>query len=365
MVMVVVSCFAFLSHNRIVLFSTYRQVALMILGIVAVGLVLVETQSRNKVMFSLFVLLGMQQILDLLYNFVPIIFPENRFAGHSYFQYVTSGLGLFIQSTCLAGCAVLMNSRIRTWLAMSLVSVSFAVVFVMEFHPLLLNSRYLYTTPDITDFRIIDRAWTEVYQTNRGKVTPEAVAGRIGLSRWEKGKRTGELSYEEAIRRVEEIEPYLFGNNYNMLIYQPLNGLWWQTSAFTGVVILLTLLNWFLGGSPSGVYFERISVIVLSFSIFEVFHFHTYTNLASYSNYLDYFNIGALLSLLTVVILVLVFFLRLRFLLSHEGQYYESRLARGSAYIARWRDGFDNYVIQKLFGRNPFRARFLIKFPRR
>jgi len=362
MVIILIASLALLPHTRTVLFSTYRQVILVALGIVAGALVLAEGQNRNKAVFVLFVLLGVQQILDLLYNFVPtIVFPENVFAGHLYFQYVSSGLGLFVQSTCLAGCAVLMNTRIRTGLAISLVSICCAGVLLLELHPLLTNSRYLYTTPDITDFRIIDRAWMNVYQSNRGKATPEIVASQIGLSRWEGGRRTGELTYEETVRRIKEIEPYLFGNNYNMLIYRPLSDAWWRVNTLTGIVILLSILYWFFGGSPSGVYFERISVILLSFCIFEVFHFYTYARLTNYSDYLNYFNIGALLSLLTGATLILVFLLRLRFLLSHEGRYYESRLAHGSVQVARWRDSFDNYVIKKFFKENPFKARFLTK----
>ncbi|MEX2116916.1 MAG: hypothetical protein WEB37_08510 [Bacteroidota bacterium] len=356
---------AFLPHNKTVSFSTYRQIILIVLSIVAAALVLAETQRRNRVTFFLFILLGVQQILDFLYYFIPLAFPENKFAGHIYYQYVNGGFGLFIQSTCLVGCAVLMNTRVTTWLATTLVGTVFMVILAVELYPIFMNPKYLYTTPDITDFRIIDRAWVDVYHENGGKAAPEAVASRIGLSRWEGDTRTGELTHEEALQRVKEIEPYLFGHNHNMLIYKPLNEMWGRMNAFAGIAILLTILYWFFGGSPSGVYFERISVILLSFSVFEVFHFYTYANLTSYSDYLNYFNIGAFLSLLTVAMLVVVFFLRLRFLLSHEGRYYESRLARGPAHIARWRDGFDDYVIQKFFNGNPFKARFLLRIPRK
>lgn len=362
---IISACLAFLAHEKLVLFSTYLQVTLLVLGIVAGVLVLEEKQRRNKIIFALFVILGFQQILDIFYSFVPALFPDDRFVGHQYFQIVNGGLGLLVQSVCFAGGTILMNTRIKTWLAMTMVVTIATIVLASQLNPIFLNAKHLYTTPDITDFRIIDRAWIALYQEQGIQAQAEDVAGRIKLSKWEGSRRVGELSHREAVERVKEIEPYLFGSNYNMLIYRPLNNLWWQMNAIVGIGVLMTILYWFLGGSPMGVYFERISVVVLSFSVFEVFHYYTYANLTSYSDYLNYFNIGAFLSLLAVVILAFIFLMRLRFLLSHEGQYYESRLAHGGVQIARWRDGFDDYVIRRFFGGNPFKSRFLARILRK
>lgn len=364
-VTIISACLAFLPHERIVLFSTYRQVVLLVLGIVATVLVLEEKQRRNKVVFSLFAMLGFQQILDIFYSFIPSIFPEDKFIGFQYYQFVNGGLGLLVQSACLAGSAILMNTRIKTWLAMTMVVTVAAIILAMQLNPLFFNVKYLYTTPDITDFRIIDRAWITLYQEKGVQVKAEDVAERVALSKWEGRNRVGELSYAEAVERVKEIEPYLFGSNHNMLIYKPINDLFWQMNAIVGIGVLMTILYWFLGGSPQGVYFERISVVVLSFSVFEVFHFFTYANLTSYSDYLNYFNIGAFLSLFTVLILAFILLMRLRFLLSHAGQYYESRLERGGIQIALWRDSFDDYVLRRFFHGNPFKSRFLARILRK
>lgn len=358
---IISACLAFFPHEKLVLFSIYHEIALLILGIVATVLVLEEKHRRNKIIFGLFVILGFQQILNIIYSFVPAAFPDNRFAGHQYFQIVNGGVGLLVRSACLAGAAILMNTRIKTWLAMTMVVATAIIILASQLNPIFLNSKHLYTTPDITDFRIIDRAWMAYYQERGIQPDAEEVAERIKLSKWEGRRRVGELSYGEAVERVKEIEPYLFGSNYNMLIYKPMNNLSWQMNLIVGIGVLMTILYWFFGGAPMGVYFERISVVVLSFNVFEVFHYHTYANLTSYSDYLNYFNIGALLSLLAVVILVFLFLLRLRFLLSHEGQYYESRLAHGGVLVAQWRDGFDDYLLRKFFGGNPFKSRFLTR----
>lgn len=360
----IITVLALLPHNKLVVFSIYRQVAFILTAIVAAALVRAETQRRHKMLFLLFVFLGIQQILDIAYHIVPqILFADNRFAGVQYYQYVTGGFGLFVQSVCLVGAGMLMNTRMPTVKTMLTACIICSAPLVMMLHPTLTNPRYLYTTPEITDFRIVDRAWIETFAMTKQVPTPEVLAERISLSRWDGKVRTGEMGFEEKIRRVRELEPYLFGNNYNMLVFKPLNEAWWQMSLLCAVVLLLLIASWFVGDSPSGVYFERMSVLLLCFSVFEVFHYSTYANLRNYEEYLNYFNSGAFLSLLTVVAITVLLLQRLRFILSHEGQYYESRMVLSPIRVTRWRDSFDNFIIQKFFKQNPYRKRFLTKTP--
>lgn len=291
------------------------------------------------------------------------MFTDNIFAGVQYYQYVAGGLGLFVQSVCVTGAGILMNTKIATLKALFVVSVLCLIPLLSLMYPMIINPRYLYTTADITDFRIIDRAWMEAFNVEKRSPTSQNLAERISLSRWEGNSRTGELSFDEKVQRVREIEPYLFGNNYNLLVYKPMNEAWWQMNLACAAFLLLLLAFWFIVETPTGVYFERISVVLFCFSVFEVFHFYTYANLGDYNTYLNYYNTGAFLSLLTVAGLVVLFLQRLSFVSSHEGQFYESRIQSTPIRVARWRDGLDNFIIQKFFNKNPYRGRFLTKTP--
>ncbi|GJQ20241.1 MAG: hypothetical protein HBSIN02_05960 [Bacteroidia bacterium] len=352
-----------LPHEATPLFSLYRQLMLLFLGIIAMFLWRAEMSGRNKIVFALFAVLGIQQVLDIAYFFAPILFPGERFAGFFYFQYVTAGLGLVIQGTCIVGAGVLMNTQMRVSRALAMIFVPAVVLFLSVYWPMIENPRYLYTTPDVTDFRIVDRAWMELYGQTQTHPEPSLVAERVGLSRWDGQKRVGELTHEEEVQRIAELEPYLFGSNYNLLVFKPLNVMWWKGNLIAGALILCLILYWFVGESPRGVYFERITILLLCFSIFEVFHFSIYAGLKDNAAYIRYFNIGALLSLLTVFGLIVLFVLRLRFALSLEGRYYESRLASEPVKITRWRDALDNYIIGRLFRENPFKNRFVVKDP--
>ncbi|MBI4418845.1 MAG: hypothetical protein HY563_08705 [Ignavibacteriales bacterium] len=353
---------AILPHNAIVVFSLYRQLTLLFLGVVCSALLIAERHRRNKAIAGMFVLLGVQQLVDIGYYFVPqVFFPQERFAGFFYFQYVSAGMGLIIQSTCIVGAALFMNTTIGLMRGLVLTVVPIVVFLLAGFHPILQNPRYLYTTPDVTDFRIVDRAWVELFRESGSEPSAEAVAERIGLSRWDGLKRVGELTHKEKTMRVMELEPYLFGDNYHLLIFKPLNAAWSTASLAGSVVLLGFILFWFIGESPRGVYFDRITILLLCFSVFEAFHFSVYAELKEHTAYLRYFNIGAFLSLFTVVGLIVLFLLRLRFVLSLEGQYYESRLNGDSIRISRWRDSMDDYIIRRFFNANPYKNRFLTR----
>lgn len=362
-VIFVIGALMALPHEAIPLFSLYRQLMVLFLGIIAMFLWRAETTARNKAVFALFAALGVQQILDIAYFFYPLLFPGERFAGFFYFQYITAGLGLMVQGTCIVGAGVLMNTRMRVARALAVTFIPAGVLFLSVYWPMIENPRYLYTTPDVTDFRIVDRAWMELYGPAQAHPEPSAIAERVGLSRWDGHERVGELTHEEEVERIIELEQYLFGSNYNLLVFKPLNVMWWKGNLIAGALILCLILYWFVGESPKGVYFERITILLLCFSIFEVLHFSIYAGLKDNAAYIRYFNIGAFLSLLTVLGLIILFILRLRFALSLEGRYYESRLASDSVRITRWRDALDDYIIGRLFRGNPFKNRFIIKDP--
>lgn len=356
---IIIGAWTALPHEATIPLSLFRQIVLLLLGVVSFSLVRVERQRRNKAMFALFTVLGLQQVLDIAYYFVPVLFPEARFAGFLYFQYVTIAWGLTVQVACLVGSGMIINTRLSLPASLSVSLAPILLLSMMTFFPMLENPRYLYTVPAITDFRIIDRTWMELHAELRRAPEPEEIATRAGLSRWEGSRWAGVLTHDEEVARVVDLEPYLFGDNYHNLVFKPLNELWWKGNLGAGVLLLLLILSWFVGDSPRGVFFERITILLLCFSVFEVFHYSTYADLKEYDTYGNFFSIGAFLSLLTVLGVIAVFLQRLRFVLSLEGRYYEQRLIEEPIRVSRWRDAVDDYIIRTFFSRNPFKNRFL------
>ena len=60
-------------------------------------------------------------------------------------------------------------------------------------------------------------------------------------------------------------------------------------------------------------------------------------------------------------LLCVLFALRLHFIKSVEGGYYERRLIEGPEGITRWRDAFDNWVVRQFMNQGELERRFLIQ----
>jgi len=68
-----------------------------------------------------------------------------------------------------------------------------------------------------------------------------------------------------------------------------------------------------------------------------------------------YASMGIMLPILLVLIL------RLRFIQSVEGRFYESRLIDDASRITRWRDALDNWVLRHFMNSKELEQRFVIQ----
>jgi hypothetical protein len=77
-----------------------------------------------------------------------------------------------------------------------------------------------------------------------------------------------------------------------------------------------------------------------------------------WNNYLAISHLGQYITGLIELLIAAIFALRLRFITSVQGEFYESELAANPQQISRWRDWIDNLVLNHFFNSNPFKRRF-------
>jgi hypothetical protein len=71
------------------------------------------------------------------------------------------------------------------------------------------------------------------------------------------------------------------------------------------------------------------------------------------------------LTLLNLLLLLVFFGLRLRFITSVKGEFYERELVSDSEHISRWRDAFDNLVVRHFLNPKAIHGRlFASRTPR-
>ena len=293
------------------------------------------------------------------------VFPDDQFVRVYMQQYL--GLGLYYFALALSVVYLAIDALLRDFRLWQKYLIAFAVVgsfFAFYNHGLLSDSKYLYHTPDITDWKTIDHAASEYRQEHGVMPDPAQVAERVELCSWSRGRMTGTLFPEERLRRVNELYPYLEGNNYVILIYRPLYMNVIYLCVLSVGFILLFFGYQYMKDPPQGAYIERIMFLFLIFCSLEILHAWSFVKSVEWGALAEVLSMGQYVSVVVLLLIAMFFGLRLRFISSVKGEFYETELASSPAGVVRWRDAIDNLVIRHFFDPRWFPKRVLA-FPRR
>jgi len=347
LVVVVALGFLLFSHSQITLQSQIVNSLLFLIGIVSLNIFLRERNKRSKVIFLNFSVYFLLSIGYFVYPFVGVLFPQELYASHYFYQYVLCALIVVSLAFSLVYAAldtILTNMGIlKKYLTAAVIVVGF---FLYYYSPILNDPQYLYKTEDIADWRVVDQTVSQLKLIGIQDPKPEQVSEQIGLNAWKNGKPVGLLFPDENIRRIQFIMPYLEGNNYLPLLMKPLhlNVIYLDVLS---VVFLFTFFGYqYKKDPPQGAYVEKILFLFLPFCSLEALHFYTYIMVNDFSTFLQIFNIAQYLVICNLLLLLVFFSLRLSFISSIKGEFYERELVLDSEHISRWRDGIDNLVVR-------------------
>ena len=334
-----------------------EQMCLIGIGLLSWVVFVREEVGKTRVLFFCFFLFGLVgQVVEIFVLFVvPVLSKQDPYVSAFAYQYSTI-LSLFC--FCLAVMSVWIVGADRWKRATIIGATIVAGIFFEVFGEYIIVPQSLYLHPDITDFRIVDRAAQQLISENE-EVSESSISSMISLSRWNNRRRVGELSFEETKRKVKEILPYTRESNYILLIFRPL---FRKIVLITGgcIVLLLTVLVRQLWRDPPlGAYLDRISAALMFYAIFRYVHYTWYAESTNLEVCLENFNIGAIFSITSLVALGVLFVLRLRFIESEEGRYYERGIVNNPRSVTRWRDGIDDLVLRRFFRESTIRRRFL------
>lgn len=238
----------------------------------------------------------------------------------------------------------------RKYLATFVIVLAF---FGVLFHQYFKNPLYLYTTEEIKQWKTLND------QIPPGAETPIAaeLSNTVRLQAWRDGVAVGDLYPEENLRRIEELIPYLEGDSYKILLWKPMS----MNMIYMNVLVIGFLLLYFgyqyRKDPPQGAYIDKITFLFLLFSSTEILHQWGYIKSVEISALTDLFIIGQYITTAIQLGMVLFFGLRLRFISSVQGEFYETELQTNPQQISRWRDWIDNLVIAKFFNQKLFNGR--------
>jgi hypothetical protein len=321
----------------------------LVIGLVSMFLYLKESNRSTRVVFfnfSLFIVYFVGQVFFFLVGPGATFFVNDPFSTVYVFQYLQAFLYLLL---ALAIVYVVVDSLFSSFRIYQKYLTALAIVvgvFLNYYHPFFENSKYLYSTQDVADYRAISRSVAVLEDMGKINATPEEIAATTHLGVWKEGRQVGTLFDDQKATRVAELIPYLEGENYVPLVYKPL----FLDNIYMNVLCIVFVFLFFgyqyKNDPPQGAYIEKIIFLFLPYCSLEVLHHFAYIKSVEAATLHDIMQIGQYLSLASLLMITVFFGLRLRFITSVKGEFYERELVSDAEHISRWRDALDNLVVR-------------------
>jgi hypothetical protein len=347
-------CHYFLPHRSSTLSGQLNLSIQLLLFIISISIFKKERIKKNKIIFLNFIIFFIISFFQLLYDYVGFVFLNNgKYSAHIYHQYVSIAYILLLS---IAIGYVVFDLMFRDWKIYPKYLLTFffvLVIFCPLYYPIFKDPLYLYTTQEIKQWKVLSN------YVKQGNEMPSAteLSNLVRLQIWEDGTPIGDYRPEDNQKQIERLLPYLEGDSYKVLLWQPI---FRKNINMDVMIIAFTLL--FFGyqykkDPPQGAYIDKIMFLFLLLVSTDILHQWGYINSVELSSWTELFSIGQYITFVIQIIIVLFFGLRLRFITSPQGEFYEAEIASNPYQVSRWRDWVDNIVLAHFFNFKVFNGR--------
>ena len=111
---------------------------------------------------------------------------------------------------------------------------------------------------------------------------------------------------------------------------------------------------------PQGAYIDKIMFLFLIFCSMEIMHAWSFVKSLEWQTFYEMVSLGQYVSIAILSLIALFFGLRLRFIRSANGEFYEQEIVSSPSAVTRWRDPLDNLVIAHFFNRHAILGRLFV-----
>lgn len=345
-----VGALVFFDHAPENTIGLMQQAMFAFLAIIAFYIARKENVAKNKPIFINFAVLFVANALIFLSYFFGYAFfsDENSLASTNFYQYFTLGFGFF--ALAFAIVYVVFDTLFREYGSLQKYLMTFLVVggfFAYYYQDILADPMYIFRTPDVSDCMTVYNKVDEMSSSGITNPTVDQVAAELSLPAWKDGREVGTLFAEENIQRIREILPFTRGENtWTLLAFRPLYKNVIYMSVLCVVFIMVFFGYQYKKDPPQGAYIEKIIFLLLPYLSFEILHNFAFIKSVDLESFSQLRTIGHYLTCLNIFLLVVFFSLRLSFISSIKGEFYERELVSDPEHISRWRDSIDNLVVR-------------------
>ncbi|MEK6571307.1 MAG: hypothetical protein AABZ61_08060 [Bacteroidota bacterium] len=358
-----VGSFFVLEHEPVKLFLVVNYSIQWLLFLLCVAIVRHEPVKKNKHIFLNFALFFSISLLFHIYNFVgKTFFADQQFARFYFNQYVSYGAYFFFLAFAIV--YLCLDALFRDFKSLYKYALALAIVggiFAYYYHGYAANPRYLYSTDDAKTWKALDDANRAYVKDHGVEPSLQTLAEITDLKLWNEGQPIGTLYPDEKLRRVTEVYPYLSGTNYIVFLQGPL----YMNTIYMCILCLAFILLYFgyqyMKDPPQGAYIDKIMFLFLIFCTMEIMHAWSFIKSVEWQSFYELLNVGHAVSLCILLFIALFFALRLRFIRTVKGEFYEHEILVSPGSITRWRDALDDLLVAHFFNRKAILGRLFLK----
>lgn len=343
---------------------SFLNIALQsLLFLFAVAVTRHEANAKNKYVFANFAVLFALSFVAALSSFVGpgrLLFSGEEYAQHYFVNYYSGAYALLL---ALAVVYLAIDALFREFRTPAKYAIALGIVgsfFVIHFNGYLTDPRYAYSTQDVRDWKDMITV-AEAESTKTGTMpSAEELAGMMEMYVYHKGERVATLHPDARAKRIAEMYPYLHADNIIILTDKPRNYYIIYMSVLTIGFVLLFFGYQYMKDPPQGAYIEKMMFLFLLVASMEILHAWSGIKAIEWISFYAILDAGQYASVGVLVLIALFFALRLRFIMSAKGEFYELELAQRPAGVTRWRDTLDNIVVDSFFNRKRIVGRLFV-----
>jgi hypothetical protein len=347
-----------LPHRRIPTLGNVNLGLQVLLFIMCFQMARKDTKAFRPALVNLAILFG-SSVLLYASNFVgTAVLRNDRYLPVYYHEFVNKfGYNALIS---LAVVYLLVDYLAHKWsmarkYALS-VGVS-AVMLVPLYYPYFKDPLHLYRTKEFSRYLEVKTAHEALLKEKAEQPTNQEISQRVLRQRYGAvaASRTEDRTKEE--REIQRLSGYIAGGSELILFWKPLNlATAYMNMMLIGMLIVFYFVKFF-HDRPQGAYFEKITFFLFFFCSLEALHAWAFTESANVQLYHSIHSIAQYLLVAVLLALVYVCSLRLRFLVSPIGMYYQRQVSLRPEMISRWRDEIDRLVLKSFLQKLPFTDR--------
>jgi hypothetical protein len=334
-----------------------NQFIQLLLFIISIFIAYKEPNRKNRFIFLNFAIYFSLCFISFGYDFMGKAFFVAKYSRHLYFQYMTIAY-IFFNSVAIVYLVIdLLFKDFKVYQKYLSTFVIVLGFFTAYFYSFISNPLYLYSTEEIKQWKSLDA----FISTNKNITSSVELSNRVTLQSWHEGIAVGDLYPDENLKQIEKLSPYLDKDNWMVLLWAPL-----FRKVINIDVLLIAFILLFFGyqykkDPPQGAYIDKIMFLILLLSSMDILHNWGFIKSVEWRSLTELFTIGQYITVLAELMMVIFFALRLRFITSIQGEFYEAELAANPRQISRWRDWVDNFVLAQFFNYKIFNGRLFQK----